>query len=127
MASQVFIRQLLLLNQFRKSDPSERRLPRMPYHLAAIDVLILQQIRYHQVADVGLGVIGVVVGDGLDVIARNRDRPLGAETLIDVVDADLAKFIRALCAGETKRTHLPVESVKDILAEIREMQFATLG
>ena len=62
----------------------------------------LQKIDHADGSDVGLGGVGVVVGDGLDVIAGNGDSHLRTELLVDGIDADLPQFVGCLAAAKAE-------------------------
>ena len=83
---------------------------------------MLQQIDYPHCANIRLRRVGVVMGNGLDVIAANRNRHLCAVPLVDVVDAYLAQFIRPLLTSETKRPQAPIEVVKRLVRDIKAIK-----
>ena len=75
-------------------------------------LIVLEQLADAQVADVGLRGVGVIARDRLDVIAADRDRHLGAEALVDVIDAELSQLIGAFRSLEAQLAHRLVDAVE---------------
>lgn len=56
----------------------------------------LNQINDPDGSEIRLGGVGVVFGYGSDVIAGDRDCHFCSKLLVDMIDADFAKFIASL-------------------------------
>ena len=52
------------------------------------------------VADVGLARVGVVAHHGADVVPADARSHLGAELLIDVIDADFPQLVAGFATGK---------------------------
>ena len=88
--------------------------------------LLSQEVDDSHRADVGLGGVGIEMGDGLDRVAGDGRGRLRAVFLVDVVDADLAQFVGRLAPVEAEGAEVAVDFTKRLVRDVERGESAVV-